>query len=175
MNSPSDQNNSTTQCEFQNNLQFLRQISFFSGLPLEMIKVFAYLCTREIFKPGQNIFSQGDEDGCCYCIISGNAELIHEENGVEHVLKSYQKDSFVGILSILGAMPRLFSLRAKETTVCMVITREKFTKAVERFPETMPKLIQTVLNRIFLWEKQGLHTRKGQWENSPDQIGISVI
>ena len=40
----------------------------------------------------------------------------------------------------MGSMPRLFSLQASEETVCLVIPREKFAKALEQFPELMPKI-----------------------------------
>lgn len=175
MNSNSDQDKVTGQCEFQDNLTILRQITFFSGLPIELLKVFAYLCNREVFKSGRTIFSQDDDDGCGYFIISGQVELIRSDNGIEHVIRTYDCGKFIGMLSLLSSMPRLFSLRAGETTTCLVITREKFTKAVERFPEILPKLIQTIATRISLWDKQIIHTRAGQWEEGREQVGISVI
>ena len=45
MNSNSGKNESGTSSEYQENLDILRQIDFFSGLPLEATKVFAYLCS----------------------------------------------------------------------------------------------------------------------------------
>lgn len=175
MNSNSDPNRTAEHCEFQDNLSILREISFFSGLPIELLKVFAYLCTREILKPGQNIFTQDDDDGCGYYIISGKAELLRNDTGTEHVIRSYEGGTFLGILALLGAMPRLYSLRAMETTVCLIITREKFTKAVERFPEIMPKLIQAIVTRITLWDKQAIHAGVGHRQQDNKQIGISVI
>ncbi len=175
MSSNSDPDKSTTLCEFQDNLSILRQVAFFSGLPLEILKVFAYLCTREGFKPGQALFKQGDDDGCGYFILSGTAELIHEKNGAEHLIKTYQEGNFIGILALLGTMPRLFSLRASEQTTCLVISRHKFSKAMERFPEIMPKLIQTIINRISLWEKQAIHACSDQLSSRDNLLGISIL
>ena len=44
-----DENSLSPSSEYQENLDILRQTYFFSGLPLESLKVFAYLCTREKF------------------------------------------------------------------------------------------------------------------------------
>jgi CRP-like cAMP-binding protein len=175
MSSNSDQSNIGGVCEYQDNLSILRQIAFFSGLPIELLKVIAYLCVREVLRPGQYLFSQDDDDGCSYYIISGKAELLRNEKGVEYVIKTYEDDTFLGILSLLGYMPRLFSLRVKEPTVCLIMTREKFAKAVERFPEIMPKLIQTIINRISLWDKQALQKNADCWQKKGGEIGISVI
>ena len=76
MNSNSGKNKSGTSSEYQQNLDILRQIDFFSGLPLEATKVFAYLCSRESCKSGDVIFNQGDEDDRAFYIVSGQARRI---------------------------------------------------------------------------------------------------
>ena len=70
-----EKNNTTPSSEFQENLELLRQIYFFSGLPLETLKVFAYLCSREKFKQDEYIFSQDEDDGRAFYIINGQAQL----------------------------------------------------------------------------------------------------
>ncbi len=175
MSSNSDPNKPAALCEFQDNLSILRQINFFSGLPIELLKVFAYLCTREVFKPGQTIFNQGDDDGRGYFIISGTAELIHEENGREQLIKTFGQGAFLGILALLGSMPRHFSLRVAEQITCLVITRTKFSKAVERFPEIMPKLIRIIVNHISVWEKRTIHASSDNESNRNNLLGISLL
>ena len=71
-----EKNESCPTCEFQNNLNILREIYFFSALPIDTLKVFAYLCTRENFKPGDFLFTQEDDDGQAFYLISGEAALI---------------------------------------------------------------------------------------------------
>ena len=72
----SGRNNSNPASELEQNLEFLRQTYFFSGIPLEALKVFAYLCTREKFKSGEYIFRQ-----------------FHVENG-KYWLKALNKNYF---------------------------------------------------------------------------------
>ena len=67
--------------EFQENLEILRQMDFFSALSLESLKVLAYLCTRERFKAGDFLFRQDDNDGNAFYIMSGKAELVRQDAG----------------------------------------------------------------------------------------------
>jgi len=53
-----DESSLSPSCEYQENLGILRQTYFFSGLPLESLKIFAYLCTREKFREGEFLFRQ---------------------------------------------------------------------------------------------------------------------
>ena len=83
MNS-SERNDANPSSELEDNLEILRQTYFFSGLPLETLKVFAYLCTREKFKKDEYIFNQYEEDGRAFYIISGRAILERQDNGTQH-------------------------------------------------------------------------------------------
>jgi CRP-like cAMP-binding protein len=79
MNS-SEKNRTGPSSELEENLEILRQTYFFSGLPLETLKVFAYLCTRVKFKAGEYIFHQHEDDGRAFYIISGKARLERADN-----------------------------------------------------------------------------------------------
>ena len=72
-----------TSSEFQENLSALREIPFFSKLPMEKLKLFAYLCTRNSYEPGDYMFQQGDDDGRAFYILEGNAALICQQEDQE--------------------------------------------------------------------------------------------
>jgi len=78
MSSNLEKSNPGRSCEFQENLNILRQISIFSPLPLDSLKVFAYLCNRERFKKGDFLFKQDEDDGQAFYIISGEAVLVYK-------------------------------------------------------------------------------------------------
>jgi CRP/FNR family transcriptional regulator, cyclic AMP receptor protein len=176
MSSSSEKSESGRSSEFQDNVSILRQIPFFSGLPLEVVKVFAYLCSREVFKADQHLFRQDEDDGRGYYIISGRAELLRTENDHERVLKTYADGSFIGSLALLSPMPRLYSLKvATPSLVCLTIHRAKFLKAVGMFPDIMPKMIRAVVDRIAMWEKQLLVEPGQNDEPCRQHAGISLI
>ena len=162
-------------CEFTENLDVLRQIDFFSGLPIEKLKVFAYLCTREVFQEGDELFTQGEDDGQAFHILSGSVEMIHEDNGQTRIIKTLQKDDFIGGMSLLSPMPRLYSLKAKQEVVCLLMTRAKFSKALEQFPELMPRIFKAVVDGIRAWDKGFLKSDTGGCSACERWLGISLL
>jgi CRP-like cAMP-binding protein len=175
MNSNSEKNKTGASSEYQENLDMLRQIDFFSGLPLEATKVFAYLCKREPFKPGDIIFQQGDDDGRAFFIVSGQARLTQQNDNAETTIREYGAGDFIGRMTLLGQIRRLFTLTATTEGVCLVITREKFTKALEKFPNLAPKFIEVVIKNIYRWEKRFLSIRSGDCRECLKMSGVSLV
>ena len=175
MNSNTEKNEDGATSEYQENLNILRQIDFFSGLPLEATKVFAYLCIREKFKSGDFLFQQDEEDEQAYYIISGSAQLVHVNAGQEMVIRDCEEGEFLGRLALMSTMSRLFSLRARTDMICLTITREKFTKALEQFPDLMPKLIRVIVDNIYSWEKRFVAHRTVDCSACFKEIGVSLV
>jgi CRP-like cAMP-binding protein len=150
-------------------------MDFFSALSLEALKVFAYLFTREKFRPGDHLIHQEDNDGKAFYIISGTADVVREDEIGETTLGGFGKGEFLGGLALLGDMRRLFSVRAQTDLMCLVMTREKFTKAIEQFPELIPRIMETMVKRIRLWEKRLLLEHGGLCEQCRKKVGVSLI
>jgi CRP-like cAMP-binding protein len=174
MNS-SGKSDTRQQSELQENLNLLRQTYFFSGLPLETLKLFAYLCRRENFKGGEYLFKQGEDDGQALYIVEGSAVLERSDNGESHRVRDYGEGDFIGGLTLLGDSRRLFSLKAAEETTCLILNREKFTKALAQFPEIMPKIFKAVAGKIDSWESRFLNDRADQCGQCIGQLGVSLI
>lgn len=177
MNSNTGDSEPRASCEYDQNLGILRQVDFFSGLPLEATKVFAYLCERERFRRGDILFEQGDEDGKAFYFISGKAELHQEHDGQSVVLRVFDAGDFIGRLSLLGNVRRLFTLTAAEDVNCLVLTKEKFSRALEQFPELMPKLIKVAVQQINDWEKGFLKTcaENDRCRECRHRVGVSLV
>lgn len=174
MNS-SERNDANPSSELEENLEILRQTYFFSGLPLETLKVFAYLCTREKFKKDEYIFRQHEDDGRAFYIISGKATLERETNGSAKEIRDCRNGEFIGGLTLLADVRRLFSLRAVEDTVCLILEREKFTKAIEQFPNIMPRIFKAVAKKIDSWEERFLADRADLCGECMVNLGVSLI
>ena len=175
MNSNSGKNETYRSCEFQENLDILRQINFFSQFPLEALKVIAYLCTREMFKKGDYLFHQNEDDGLAFYIISGNAGLFHNNKDGEHLIRNYHKGEFVGGLTLLGSLHRLFSLQSITDLTCLMLTREKFAKVLEQFPDLMPKVLKVVVDIVRAWEESFLGDYSASCDACKHNIGVSLI
>ena len=161
--------------EFQENLNLLRETYFFTGFPLEALKVFAYLCKREVFKEGEYLFSTGDDDGQAFLIISGKSRLYLANNQQGYAVRDFDEGAFLGGLSLVGQMRRLFTLQAVTETTCLILTREKFSKAMEQFPDQVPKIFKTMTDRILQWEERSLADFDTSCEACRKKIGVSIL
>ena len=171
----SERNEASPSSELEENLQILRETYFFSGLPLETLKIFAYLCIREKFKKNEYIFKQHEDDGRAFYIIDGKASLEREDNGNARDIRDCKVGEFIGGLTLLGELQRLFSLRATEDTVCLIMEREKFSKALQQFPDIMPRIFKAVAKNIDSWEERFLAGRGDMCGECMVNLGVSLI
>ncbi|MFC1857680.1 Crp/Fnr family transcriptional regulator [Thermodesulfobacteriota bacterium] len=171
----SEENESCASCELDENLGRLRETYFFSAFPLEVLKLLAYLCSRENFSQGDYLFNQGDDDGQAIYIFSGRSSLIQTVEGQERVLRNFGPGDFLGGMALVGNMRRLFSLKAETDTTCLILTRQKFLKALEQFPELMPKIFKAMTARINDWEERWLNEFSEISDACKDMIGISLV
>ena len=176
MNSSQEKDKVCIICEFQENLATLREIDFFSELPLDLLKIIAYLCAQEKYQEGDFLINKGEDDGQAFYIISGKAGLMYDsENKESHMIHEYGPGKFIGGLSLIGKMRRLFSLKAIEDTLCLVLTREKFSKAIAQFPDITPRLFQAVITRILNWEEK-MFLEQGLNSDTINRIaGVSLV
>ncbi len=176
MNSHMNTNDSGEKSEFAANLNNFRQIDFFSQIPIEGIKLFALLCKRQFYKTGDLIFHQGDDDGSSYYLLSGKAKLVLVKENEESVIREYKKEQYLGILSLMTPMVKLFSLIAVEDTSCMVMTREAFSKVVDQFPDIPLKIMRSIGQRVTQAEKKCImEFESNKSEDLLNLLGISLI
>ena len=161
-------------CGYQENLALLRTIDFFSVIPLETLKVVALMCARETYKKDDYLFHQGDDDGQAFYFISGRVGILRgTDNPVS--IRTYAAEDFIGSLSLLGPMRRLFSARVMEEATCLVLTREKFEKAVEQFPNLMPRIVRILIQRIQGWEERFISDCAETCEHYKEKVGVSLL
>jgi CRP-like cAMP-binding protein len=173
--SSSEKNNLRPSCEFQDNLEILRQTYFFSGLPLETLKIFAYLCAREVFRQGEYIFHQDEDDGRAFYIIDGQARLERDDNGNKIEIRDFKTGDFLGGLTLLGETRRLFSLKSVTDTTCLVLNRGKFLKTMEQFPNLLARICNAVAKSIDTWEDRFLADRGDQCGECMGRLGVTLI
>lgn len=173
MNSYQEINDSMENNEFHDNLRILRDIHFFSEFPMEVLKLFAYLCTREKYRKGDMIFSQDDDDGCAYYILAGEAALNRVQEDKELFIRVCGVSSFFGAFSLASTVNKLFSLTALAETCCLVLTRENFQEAINQFPDSRQNIINALVENIVSWEEKFLKDNI-DCESCRTNMGVSL-
>ncbi len=176
MNSLMDTPDADNKSEFSANLNIFRQIEFFSGISMDVMKLFAFLCKRQSYKPGDTIFLQDEDDQCAYYILSGAASLVLKKDGKDYRIREYKAESYLGVLSLMAPMVKQFSLAATEDTTCIVMTRNAFSKVADQFPDTPLKIIRAIGQRIATAERKCIMEFESEKnEDIRNLLGISLI
>jgi len=141
-------------CELETNLEVLRKIPVFSGIPLQRLKLYAYLCKRVCYRTGEFIFRQGDSDDRGYILVSGRAQVVREYEDHSVFLNELREGEFFGGLALLSDINRLFSVKAATDVDCLTLDRESFRKMLIQFPEVGVKVLDLMIRRIVQMEEK---------------------
>ena len=141
-------------CELDANLEVLRTIPVFSGIPLQRLKLYAYLCKRACYRAGEFIFHQGDSDDRGYILLAGKAQIVREYEDHSLFLNELREGEFFGGVALLSEIQRLFSVRATTSVECLTLDRESFRKLLVQFPEVGVKVLDLMIRRIVQMEEK---------------------
>jgi CRP-like cAMP-binding protein len=159
--------------EYKQHLELIREIKYFSAVSLEAQKVLAYLCVRETFQKGETVFKTGDIDLSAYHLLDGRLEIFID--GLDEPIGHFKQGDFFGALTLLGESPRLFTLKAAEQTNCIRLTKDKFTKVREQFPELSDKFMLMTVEDVNTWEKRFLKHMVPECAGCLSTLGLTLI
>jgi len=155
MNSYTAENNQVP--EMQQNLELFKNVHLFASFPDKALKLLAFLSSRVHLSAGDILFEEGDDRGDGYLIVTGQLHLKRQYGEQEMVLHRYAPGDFLGLCSLLGAMPALFTLQASTETTVLTINREQFLKILEQFPETAKLSLKALLKELHQWERKNIY------------------
>jgi CRP/FNR family cyclic AMP-dependent transcriptional regulator len=161
MSSPMDQEKAheldaagRSRCELDQNVDMLRRVPAFCSIPLERLKLYAYLSKRMHYRAGEFVFRQGEFGNLGYIVICGKAQVIRELKDHSIFLNEFQEGDFFGGLALLADAPWLFSVKAVTDLECLTIDRETFQKLFVQFPEAGIKMVNIMVRRLVQMEEK---------------------
>lgn len=123
----------------------LHHSEIFSGTSAEVVKLFAYLATHRICRPGEEIIVRGQGADRCYLVIRGEVDLLTLHQGKEVVVQRLRVNGIFGELALLSRFNWFFSARARGEAELLVISRESFQKVLDKYPEKRDRLTEKVI------------------------------
>lgn len=167
-------NNGATSCGYTHHLDVLRDLSFFTGIPLDALKVLAYFSIKETFNEGDVLVHQGEVlDQFCF-IHEGNIAVLRDFNDESVVVHHLRDNDFYGGMSLVSSAKSLFTLQVLSATTCLVIEREKFQKTVQRFPHILPHILEAVVDHVYKWEDKMLREMSREYFDSGSNVGLTL-
>jgi len=135
----------------------------------------AYLAVVETFAPGEGLLEQGEKMEACFFVLDGEVEITRRVEDTQTPLYRRGPGSFVGGLGLLAPAKALFSVRSVTDVHCLVLTREKFLKTAERFPDMLPRILGNVVEHVFRWEEAFVRAHAEECADRSSEMGLSLF
>lgn len=131
--------------ELVENMEALRSLSMFQGVPFEIIKLHAYTARRQGVPAGSTIFRQGAPAERAHLILSGRARLTARRDDRTVELQMLEAGDFFGYMSLLAEYDWPLGAEAAADTELLLLDRESFRRILTRFPEQCLRIVERLV------------------------------
>ncbi|MBR9971395.1 cyclic nucleotide-binding domain-containing protein [Magnetospirillum sulfuroxidans] len=104
--------------------------------------------SRRRFKAGEPIFAEGDVGDEAYVIESGRVSIFKMVNGDKVVLAELIDNGVFGEMALIDDQPRMAWAEACEDTVCLVLPKAALKSQLNRTPDLVILVLETLLHDI---------------------------
>jgi CRP-like cAMP-binding protein len=133
----------------EKDVETLRNIPLFAGLPTARLKLIAYTAEIVSFEPGEVIVRQGDPADAVYIIAEGEAEvLLTDDEGHDMSLGTMGRNTLFGEIAVLCQGRRTTTVKAKERVVTFKISARLFLDLVRTSPEIGMQVMTVLAQRL---------------------------
>lgn len=124
--------------------EFLGRVPIFANCTPEEIDAISDVAQESGFQAGQIIVTQGTPGQAFYLILSGRVEIIRDGQS----LGAFGPGDFFGEMSLLDSAPRSATIKALESTNCLMLSSWDFKALLERYPSIAVKLLEVLSRRL---------------------------
>jgi len=128
--------------------ELIRSIDFFEPLDDRLVDKIARLCIAREYSLGDYIIRQGDPGLGLYFITRGFAKVEIARDGTITLVAELHAGEFVGELSIIDSKPRSASVICTSDASCLLLTRDRFMKLLNKHPEIAMQMAKALAARI---------------------------
>ena len=124
--------------------EFLSRVPIFSNCTPAEIAAITAVGQEGGFQTGQIIVTQGTPGQAFYLVLEGRVEIIRDGQS----LGAFGPGDFFGEMSLLDHAPRSATIRAIESTVCLMLSSWDFKALLEKHPSIAIKLLEILSRRL---------------------------
>jgi CRP-like cAMP-binding protein len=130
-------------------VEMLRNIPLFAGLPTARLKLIAYTAEVVHFEPGEIIVEQGDPADAVYIVAEGEAEVwLTALDGHTVRLRTVGRHSLLGEIAVLCNGRRTATVQAKDRVVTLKIAAQVFLDLLKQSPEIGMQVMKILAERL---------------------------
>lgn len=133
----------------ERDVETLRNIPLFAGLPTARLKLIAYTAEVLRFEPAEEIVQQGAPADAVYIIAEGEAEVwLTALDGHIVRLGTLGRHSLLGEIAVLCNGRRTATVRAKDRVVTLKLSAQVFLDLVRQNPDISMKVMTILAERL---------------------------
>ena len=133
----------------ERDVETLRNIPLFAGLPTARLKLIAYTAEIVRFEPGEVIVRQGAPADAVYIIVEGEAEVrLTDTTGHSMRLAMLGPHSLFGEIAVLARSRRTATVQAKDPVVTFKISADVFLDLVRQSPDIGMQVMTVLAQRL---------------------------
>ena len=129
-------------------VEILRNIPMFAKIEPAKLKLMAFASERISFKPGQDMFCQGDAGDAAFIVIEGAADVLVETPSGALKVAELSRNDIIGEIAILCDVPRTATVRASVDVTALKITKDLFFRMVTDFPDMGIEIMRSLAHRL---------------------------
>ena len=129
-------------------VEILRNIPMFAKIEPAKLKLMAFASERISFKPGQNMFCQGDAGDAAFIVIEGSADVLVDTPSGALKVAELSRNDIIGEIAILCDVPRTATVQASENVTALKITKDLFFRMVTDFPDMGIEIMRSLAHRL---------------------------
>ena len=129
-------------------VEILRNIPMFAKIDPAKLKLLAFASERISFKPGQDMFCQGDAGDAAFIVVDGSADVLVETPGGALKVAELSRNDIIGEIAILCDVPRTATVRAAGELIALKISKDLFFRMVTDFPDMGIEIMRSLAHRL---------------------------
>ena len=134
--------------ELGDEVELFAGIPFFAGLDRSTLKLLAFTSERQILKPGEILFNQGDEGDAAYVISNGDCDILVSSGGGQVKVADSKSGDVIGELALLCDAPRTATIQAVGEVIVLRVSKDVFLKLIRDNPDISANLTRIIAGRL---------------------------
>ncbi len=133
----------------EQDVETLRNIPLFAGLPTARLKLIAYTAEVLHFEPGEVIVRQGDAADSVFIVADGEAEVwLGALDGHTVRLGTMGRHSLLGEIAVLCNGRRTATVQAKGRVVTLKLSAHLFLELLRQSPDIGMQVMRIMAERL---------------------------